>query len=181
MIWNNFKPKQTKSIVKVGKKFLNSSLDKINILVSYQRKSKSKHDISDFSLPKMNFFNPQTKDNLKHNLVKFLALNKSIKPKLYYKPPTPKRNNVKFFKEYQSKIIETKHQKLQHFRRNKSDLGLTPVSSLRKSSTIETTLFYGNQGGLKSLRKISCGSDFTDSSTDNINNLGSHLSLPKVF
>lgn len=115
MIWDKIKIEKTKNITMVKNECLNNSNNDVSVLLAYQRKIRGKFKYNEAQLPKLNFFNPRTKVCLKKNLIKFLAQNKSIKPKEFYQPPTPKKNMKKFFREYQQEIFKKKIERMKKF------------------------------------------------------------------
>lgn len=139
MIWEKIKIEKTKNITRVKNECLNNSNNDVSVLLAYQRKIRGKFKYNEVQLPKLNFFNPQTKGYLKKNLVKFLAQNKLIKPKEYYKPPTPKKNMKKFYREYQQEIIK---QKIERLKKMNSQLNLHENKSnqLEKNNNINNEL-----------------------------------------
>jgi len=62
-----------------------------------------------------NYFNPQSKKNLKNNLILYLIENKPIEDKIYYKDYIPKKLTNKFFQNYQKEILNKKEEKLKKF------------------------------------------------------------------
>ena len=62
-----------------------------------------------------NYFNPQSKKNLKNNLILYLIENKPIEDKIYYKEIVPKKLTNKFFQNYQKEIFNKKKEKLKEF------------------------------------------------------------------
>ena len=62
-----------------------------------------------------NYFNPQSKKNLKNNLILYLIENKPIEDKIYYKDYIPKKLTNKFFQNYQKEILNKKEEKLKEF------------------------------------------------------------------
>lgn len=139
MIWEKIKIEKTKNITMVKNECLNNSNNDVSVLLAYQRKIRGKFKYNEAQLPKLNFFHPRTKVCLKKNLVKFLAQNKSIKPKEFYKPPTPKKNMKKFFREYQQEIIK---KKIERMKKISSQLGLQEnnTSQLRKNFSLNNEL-----------------------------------------
>ena len=101
--FSKFKLKKFNNIEVIQKKSMDNSLNQLSYLLNFDVKKKyySNHNQE---LTKSNFFNPQTKENLKENLIRFLAYNKPVKHFEYLKPETPKREKI-FFKNYQSELL----------------------------------------------------------------------------
>lgn len=106
MIFHSVKLEKVRNILKVKNERTNDSDNDLNLLLSYQRRVRERVKIDEPILPKMNCFNPQTKEQLKKNLIRFLANNKTLKHKVYAKPPSPKKDMKKFYIDYQGDILK---------------------------------------------------------------------------
>ena len=111
--FSKFKLKKFNNIEVVQKKSMDNSLNQLSYLLNFDVKKKyySNHNQE---LTKSNFFNPQTKENLKENLIRFLAYNKPVKQIGYLKPETPKKEKI-FFKNYQSELFNKRLSKFKHY------------------------------------------------------------------
>ena len=106
MIFHSVKLEKVRNILKVKNERTNDSDNDLKLLLSYQRRVRERVKIDEPILPKMNCFNPQTKEQLKKNLIRFLANNKTLKHKIYVKPPSPKKDMKKFYIDYQGDILK---------------------------------------------------------------------------
>ena len=111
--FSKFKLKKFKNINIVQKASMDNSLNQLSYLLNFDVKKKyySNHNQE---LTKSNFFNPQTKENLKENLIRFLAYNKPVKQIGNLKPETPKKEKI-FFKNYQSELFNKRLSKFKHY------------------------------------------------------------------
>lgn len=111
--FSKFKLKKFNNIEVVQKKSMDNSLNQLSYLLNFDVKKNfysNKHQ----DITKSNFFNPHTKENLKENLIRFLAYNKPVKQVEYFKPKTPKKEKI-FFKNYQSELFNKRLSKFKHY------------------------------------------------------------------
>lgn len=137
MIWNSVKIQKIKNINKVKDQRLDENANDINLLLAYQRKVRGKFKLNENNLvSNLNYFKPQTKEYLKKNLIKFLAQNKSIKPKEYYRPPTPKKDMTKFYRDYQKDMLQRRVERVNQLRKKYYGNNDFSFDNLRHNSTV---------------------------------------------
>ena len=112
--FSKFKLKKFKNINIVQKASMDNSLNQLSYLLNFDVKKKyySNHNQE---LTKSNFFNPQTKENLKENLIRFLAYNKPVKQIGNLKPETQKKEKI-FFKNYQSELFNKRINRFKQYK-----------------------------------------------------------------
>ena len=112
--FSKFKLKKFNNIEVVQKKSMDNSLNQLSYLLNFNVKKNfysNKHQ----DITKSNFFNPHTKENLKENLIRFLAYNKPVKQIGYLKPETPKKEKI-FFKNYQSELFNKRINRFKQYK-----------------------------------------------------------------
>lgn len=152
MIFHSVKLEKLRNINKVKNELTNDSDNDLNLLLSYQRRVRGRVQFDEPILPKMNFFNPQTKERLKKNLIRFLANNKTLKHKVYFKAPSPKKDIKKFYIEYQGDILKRRIERVKRLnelfmnkrKEHSQDSIMKSNQTCRNSNLQYMTLNYNN-------------------------------------
>ena len=166
----------TIDIDKSRKEFIKKNFMSVNSLLRFQRKVGKNQISDDMIFPRMNFFNPQTKEILKRDLTRFLAQNKPIKPRPFVKIEQPKVNKRKFFQDYQSNSLKKKIESiaLMKKRRSSQENSANSSQSSIKYPSLNNSIGFHKKISHKTSKKVS----FKDS---NISSILPSLSTTKLL